>query len=231
MGDNVVDLSNISSDDEDGAMEEAQDVAQVVQEMPAAGAAAVAGVARLPQRVYPGHGEFYTVTLPGKPQAMPRPEFIAWNDPRQGGKLVRAVKNPKKDEIIETRALIKSALMEKYNLQENDFPLQDLDGADGVIIELSFHRRLANHYFTAGQRHRPLKGRYQEELNQYPSDTNIPDIDNMAKFYLDSLGGVAYGDDGAVVKLTCFKGKDDVPPHDGRTVIKFRDFDPEIDEI
>jgi hypothetical protein len=42
---------------------------------------------------------------------------------------------------------------------------------------------------------------------------------------------LAYGNDGAVVKLSCFKGKDALPPHEGRTVIKFRDYDPEIDEI
>jgi len=71
MAEEVVDLSHLPSGDEEEIL-------------------------RLPGRVHLRHGEFYTVTLPRKPESMPRPQFIAHNDPRQGGKLVRNVKNGKK---------------------------------------------------------------------------------------------------------------------------------------
>jgi len=131
--------------------------------------------------------------------------------------------------VIATREDIRSELMQKYNLQQLDFPLQD--SVSGVVVELKFYRRLPNSYFNASQRDRGLTVYYPNVLYQYPTETNAPDIDNLAKFYLDALAGVAYRDDTAVVKLTCAKAWDADPPHNGRTVVKFRDFDATIDNL
>lgn len=37
---------------------------------------------------------------------------------------------------------------------------------------------------------------------------SIPDIDNLAKFVLDALNKVLYQDDKQIVKLTCYKLRD-----------------------
>ena len=51
-----------------------------------------------------------------------------------------------------------------------------------------------------------------------------PDIDNLAKFVLDSLNGIAYQDDSQVVKLVVYKLMDSDFPCNGRTIVEVKEF-------
>ena len=53
---------------------------------------------------------------------------------------------------------------------------------------------------------------------------NSPDIDNLAKFVLDSLNGIAYKDDCQVVKLVVYKLMDNAGPCTGRTIVEVKGF-------
>ena len=50
------------------------------------------------------------------------------------------------------------------------------------------------------------------------------DIDNLAKFVLDAMNGIVYKDDKQVVKLCCYKLKDNCGSCGGRTIIKVEEF-------
>ena len=51
-----------------------------------------------------------------------------------------------------------------------------------------------------------------------------PDIDNLAKFVLDGLNGLAYHDDRQVVKLVIYKLMDNEGDCSGRTVIEVTEY-------
>ena len=51
-----------------------------------------------------------------------------------------------------------------------------------------------------------------------------PDIDNLAKFVLDSLNGIAYKDDCQVVKLVVYKLMDNAGLCTGRTIVEVKEF-------
>ena len=53
-------------------------------------------------------------------------------------------------------------------------------------------------------------------------DEKRPDIDNLGKFILDALQGIAYEDDAQVVSVAMKKVLDTNPPFEGRTYISFR---------
>ena len=53
-------------------------------------------------------------------------------------------------------------------------------------------------------------------------DTKRPDADNLQKFVLDALEGIAYEDDAQVVSIAVKKVLDTEPPFEGRTYICFR---------
>jgi hypothetical protein len=51
-----------------------------------------------------------------------------------------------------------------------------------------------------------------------------PDIDNLAKFVLDSLIGVGYADDAQVVKLEVYKLRDSIGSCNGATIFHLARF-------
>ena len=51
-----------------------------------------------------------------------------------------------------------------------------------------------------------------------------PDIDNLVKYVLDGLNGIAYEDDRQVVKLEAYKLLDNEAGCEGRTTIEIREF-------
>lgn len=165
-------------------------------------------------------------TIIGKPIPYPRPEFMSWI---RDGRLCRKVVNPIAKLVVRTRNDIKEALKRRHGLSDDVFPLFD-NAPHGVVVICEFYRRMTDDSFRSHNRANGLK---QCIVNAFSGNQNTdvlrPDIDNMLKFAMEVLMGVAYTDDSMVVKTVTYKRNDLLPPNTGRTIIKFRPFVPEFD--
>ena len=150
----------------------------------------------------------HQVTIPGKPQAMPRP--FQWK-----GVCI----NPKAKEAKTLGQKIKEQL-----------------GSSG--LELPFPKGKPVSASIWFMMPRPIKdfvgrkaiaGRLKDAINGliHPH-TSAPDIDNLCKFVLDALNGIAYHDDRQVVQLKSLKLVDSFGACRGQTVIQFHAFDASI---
>lgn len=159
----------------------------------------------------------YLVDVPGNPRALPRPTFMSW---MKGGKMRRSVVNMAKPNQTSFKTLFQEQMLKKYGPMDG----QAILGQNKITMAITFCRRIPNKDFQGGKRNKPLISGSSVQ----PHDKK-PDIDNMAKFVLDSLNGVIYKDDEQVVKLVLYKTMDSVPPYEGRTIVEFRKFNPETD--
>ena len=156
----------------------------------------------------------YVVIVPGKPSAMPRAAFMAW---MRNNELMRRVVNRASPQIKIFRQKFLDELSHRYGIATTNLPIYP-DG--GVVMIMTFCRRIPNAEFKGKQRWRPfVGGKYSCDSTW--RDTKKPDIDNLAKFVMDSLNGVVYADDSQVVKTIMYKLVDNVAPFDGRTVVEF----------
>lgn len=201
--DALVDLTN-DSDDDDG-MEQQEPKERV----------------RIPKEY---SEKVYYVVLPGPPKAFPRPEFMSWIS---RGVLMRRVVNKAKKSVETTRNAIKQYLQQTYKLPNAAFPLCETC-RHGVVVFVKFYRRIPNNMFVGNDRTKGLKNQ-EEFLFDRDQDTKRPDVDNLVKYILECLKGVAYRDDARVVKVQSSKFVDVEYPFNGRTVLKFRDFVPLVD--
>jgi Holliday junction resolvase RusA-like endonuclease len=157
-----------------------------------------------------------TVTVTGKPQAMPRPVFMSW---LRNSTLHRRVTNKKTKHVMAFRQLFLEAIRQQNVPGVDHLPLFK---HEPVVLEVQFYRRIPSSAFRGGDRSRPfVGGRYNDRTNH--PDVMRPDIDNLLKFVMDSLNGVLYNDDEQVVKLISYKMLDVEPPYEGRTVITFKE--------
>jgi len=131
----------------------------------------------------------YTFTIYGNPKPQSRPRFFKRGNFTQ----VYDKDKPDKENFAEVA---------KYESPENP-----LDTALKVSIEF-YIKRPKNHYRT---------GKYSGELkdNAPMIHTKKPDIDNYAKFVLDSLTGLYWVDDSQIYELILTKQYGNEP----RTVI------------
>ena len=158
----------------------------------------------------------YTISIPGTPAAMPRPEFMTWNG--INGKLFRRVVNGAKPAQKKFKKQLVTQMQNNYYLPEGPvYP----DGP--VAVSIVFHRPVPKSWFVGADRSRPLKTKYEREILR--ADTHKPDIDNLAKFVLDVMNAAVYADDKQVTRLVVTKVYDDMPPFEGRTVIRFKKWD------
>lgn len=147
--------------------------------------------------------EGYRVTVGGPPVPMPRPRFY------------RTIVVNKADKKI--AAFANSAKLYLASKGTTHFPVM---GDVPVVLEVWFCLRLPNSAFVNGDRFR-LKAEFRDpgvsHYRQYK-----PDADNLVKFVMDGLKGVAYPDDKCVVGLTCYKCMDTTPPYNGKTKCVFK---------
>ena len=88
-----------------------------------------------------------------------------------------------------------------------------------VTLTVKFYMKRPNSDFVHDQR---MAGNLRAAL---PITKPIrPDIDNLAKFVLDSCNGILYHDDCQVVKLVTFKLRDNRGDCMGRTVVEVSPF-------
>ena len=150
----------------------------------------------------------FKVQSHGKPVAWPRPTFMNWIA-KNTGVMHRRITNSAKPKVKEYRALLKKALSESHGCTEEDYPLFP---NQPVFLHTIFYRpvpkadlrRISN----------------MEEPTAIP-DTKIPDSDNLLKFVMDSLNGIAYTDDAQVCRNIVDKQMDTTAPYKGRTLVMF----------
>ena len=162
----------------------------------------------------------YDLELTGPPEAWSRPSFMAWFG--EDGRLKRRVVNANRHKQDHLRRMVTGMLMENYGLNPSEHPI--FPKGLGVAVEMEFHRRPPNDDFVANDRQRPLKERILKAIigDKVMMDEKRPDIDNLGKFILDALQGIAYEDDAQVVSVAMKKVLDTNPPFEGRTYISFR---------
>ena len=67
-------------------------------------------------------------------------------------------------------------------------------------------------------------GNLKPEAKERTVTLITPDVDNLVKFALDALVGVAYSDDRQVVELVAYKARDNVGKCNGGTLIELREY-------
>ena len=157
------------------------------------------------------------IDIKGVPEAWPRPTFLSWI---KEGKMMRRVINKKKDKSIAFRNKVMDEIkkMKKEDVRKvskkESFPLFE---DENIALTIWFCMPLPQSCFVNKKKvpHK-LRGLWRKVQ---PCGIKS-DIDNLAKFVLDALDSVLYEDDKWVVKLTCYKVWDNLPPYEGRTIIQ-----------
>jgi Holliday junction resolvase RusA-like endonuclease len=161
----------------------------------------------------------FSICVPGKPQSMPRPTFMSWF---RNGKLVRRVVQKASKRKVEFREAVMRQLADQHGSERLTQPLYS-EGP--VAIHIVFCIRPPNSFFVSNNRSNPLC----EQHSPVTAHTGTPDIDNLAKFVLDALTGVVYKDDKQVAKTLQLKVWDNKAPHNGRTLIMFKQLNEQSD--
>jgi Holliday junction resolvase RusA-like endonuclease len=144
----------------------------------------------------------------GQPVAMPRPRVFR-------NRLFRNMfVNLRKPQILEFQRKVKEAIPATRNGPV--FPRRT-----PVQLKIWFLMSRPNVDFINQDRDR-LKPAARSKT--FSPKLNI-DVDNLAKFVLDALTGLAYTDDAQVVKLECYKMQDNEDHCHGGTIIHFGRFD------
>lgn len=123
-------------------------------------------------------------TVFGKPQAQKRPRMSIQ---KRGAKVFPHVYDSQKEERSEMRKHIMQQMRDKRILRH-------LEGC--LSVNMIFHMPTP-------------KNKLKTHLNK-PHDTK-PDIDNLAKFALDTLNGLVFEDDKSISELLCKKIYSDTP--------------------
>lgn len=162
----------------------------------------------------------YAMTIRGPPRSMPRPKFMSW---MRKGAMNRAVVNGAKHLIADFRQKVRMKFLSfGYRDELDTFPIFHFDEA--LHVHIVFRRRLPNSCFRQGIRdadHCILSG------HANIPDTMKPDVDNLVKFVLDAMNGVAYTDDKQVARISACKVLDNVFPYEGRTFIFVKEINME----
>jgi len=125
------------------------------------------------------------ITIPGKPVAKRRPRFA------RRGKFVTTYNDQETEEgrfLFEVQKQFKNALSDK--------PL--------IVVCVFEMPRPKNHYGTGRNTGKLKEG--SPKLH-----TKKPDIDNLIKFVLDCLNGIAWKDDSQIVRIVAEKSYSEKP--------------------
>lgn len=146
----------------------------------------------------------HRVTVDGPPVPMPRHKTTPSHS-----------YNPAATKLLIFRSKAKASLVARG---VTEFPVM----ADiPVSAEIWFCMRLPNTAFVNGDRLR-LRGELNRtDVAHYSSAK--PDVDNLVKFALDGLKGVAFRDAKSVVSVTAYKCYDNNYPFEGKTMIVFKE--------
>ena len=147
----------------------------------------------------------FTATVTGQPMAMPRPRLGShfYNPARN---IMNAFARSVRDQIPELSTGI---------LFERNQP---------IAVDITFYMRRPNHHFRGR-----IRGNGRLKTTSGMVTACKPDIDNLAKFVLDSLKGVAYADDSQVVKLVLYKIMDSEGECNGATKVQIKRFNKIVD--
>ena len=151
----------------------------------------------------------------GKPNSLPRPTMMAWITP--GGVLRRAVVQKVQKKKREFAAKAKHYMETRW---QDYLPRYPIFVEEPVRMELTFYRPLPLRYFVSNDREKGLKPKHRE--GSVLSDCCVPDVDNLVKFVLDAMNGIAHSDDKQVVTIIAKKRLDMNYPYTGRTFFKFK---------
>lgn len=152
----------------------------------------------------------FRILIVGKPESEPRPTSLAWMS-KKTNKLRKATFNTKKAKKNAFCKAAKEQIKADHGVQDDAFPIYDKNEA--VSIKIIFMRP------PPKDQHRGFRALAMNPARV--ADTKRPDIDNLTKFVMDSLQGVAYSDDKQVVSLVAEKQVDSIPPFTGRTLVEF----------
>ncbi len=169
-----------------------------------------AGVAVFPATIH-------TLVFPGPPIAKHRPKPAPVRNPgRNPGRWYKP--RTYNDQKKENTVLRAQALEQLKAAGIREFPIYKED--ETLVVEMEFYRRLPNDMFQGKDRQRPLKSP-RTPLQNF-EDGLTPDVDNLAKMYMDAVNKIVYADDKQISKLVCYKLLDVEPPNEGRTIIWIR---------
>lgn len=147
----------------------------------------------------------FTAIVTGQPMAMPRPRLGShFYNP------ARNLMNSFAQSVREQLPMLSSGI-----LFERNQPL---------AVHIIFYMRRPNHDFRGR-----IRGNGRLKTTSSIVASCKPDIDNLAKFVLDSLKGVAYADDSQVVKLVLYKIMDSEGECNGATKVHIKKFNEAID--
>jgi Holliday junction resolvase RusA-like endonuclease len=149
--------------------------------------------------------EEYTCTVPGPPKPMPRPR-----------KYRNIWVNPARKDLIHFRYYAVAARRGYHHFDEVHF-----DKDIPVEVTIKFYLRRPNVDFVRCNRMCQMLKKWAGVRSAPPTG---PDVDNMAKFVLDGLNGIAYHDDRQVVKLVAYKFRDNNGDCEGRTEVSVKEY-------
>ena len=157
---------------------------------------------------------FFGPPIP-KPSPRARFKFNGFN--RVGKPLVQTwIHNPVTQEIKEIREKAKEQLRSQHVSMFPAYPV----GPVSVVVWFCCSPPLK--LFVNRDRTRP-KGRFLESTEGGSPPVPVsakPDDDNLLKFLLDALKGVAFYDDNQVSTIMAYKCYDVIAPYDGRTIVE-----------
>jgi Holliday junction resolvase RusA-like endonuclease len=147
----------------------------------------------------------FIATVTGQPLAMPRARFGRhfYNPARN---LMNAFARSIRDQV--------PALRDGIIFERNQ----------PISVDIIFYMRRPNQDFRGR-----IRGNGRLRTAASIVSPSKPDIDNLAKFVLDSLKGVAYADDSQVVKLVLYKIMDSEGECNGATKVQIKRFNETID--
>lgn len=164
-----------------------------------------------------GSNVVFFIAFGGPPIAKKRPKSAPVRG--GGGDPGRFYKPRTYDAQKKETAKLKADALEQLEEQGvTEYPIYKED--ELVVVEMEFYRKIPNELFQGNNRERPL--RPPNSLSQNFGDNKTPDIDNLAKMYLDAMQEIVYQDDKQVAKLICYKLMDVRPPHIGHTTFYVR---------
>ena len=168
--------------------------------------------------VFENHRVSIALTLPIPPSAWPRPRFISWFNPYTR-KFMRSVsKSPKhKRETEYFQSNVKTFLRVQEGITPELFPIFP---NYPVVLSVTAYRPIAKKHFVNGKRENGLRAGRNSWILEAP--TMVPDADNIGKFYMDALQGIAYTDDKQVVRLSITKAWHCDPPYNGMVCVQWR---------
>lgn len=147
----------------------------------------------------------FVATVIGQPMAMPRP------------RLGRHFYNPARTSM---NAFARSVCQQVPALRTGII----FERNQPITVDIYFYMRRPTQHFRGR-----IRGNGRLRTTASIVTPSKPDIDNLAKFVLDSLKGVAYADDSQVVKLVLYKIMDSEGECNGCTKVQIKRFNETLD--